>query len=733
MSAVLISITAFVAVGGGAKNAVAAEPSYIGSAACAPCHRAEYERWQRSPHALAMRDVKSGASLPGVTGSTPVTYGNGAQATLDGKPSVTIAETGVSTGPYETPLVLGGKHITQPLAVFPGGRLQAIPIGYDHEKAEWFDIFAASPRTAEDWGHWTNRGMTANSECISCHVTGFRKGYDVREDTYATTYSEGMVGCEACHGPGSRHVEVRTEHARVASGGEVNDHYETVSGERLLAVCASCHALRRELMEQFRPGEPLLDAFEPVLLQEGDYHADGSVAEEAYEWGSFLQSRMHAKGVVCGDCHDAHTSALKVEGDALCQSCHEEKLKTPHHSRHNDEKAQTTCVSCHMPESVFMERDRRRDHSFSLPDPKRSEIAGVKSPCISCHSDKDEAWASRYVEEWFPATAERRAERESVTEAFLAAAAGDSKGLGPIVECLTACESPIRRATAAKLLAPFAENAEVRSALLARATDSDDLVRNAAVWALAESRGISDDRVAAALLTSARDERRSVRINAAWGLRSADPERVPEGDRTAVERASNDLLSSLDVRADSAESLFTKGSFLEARHEPDRAMTEYRAALKIAPASIPPRYRLAMLLAEGKRLDDAQRELDELLTHDPRFAPGHFALGLVYGEQGEWREAVRSLTECLKIDPYYPGALHNLAHAYFELDQGKLANEVLEAALKHPRAREEALTTLVSVNLALEDRETAKRWAREAAREIPGFDRQPTVAALLAE
>jgi predicted CXXCH cytochrome family protein len=680
-----------------------------------------------------MRDVQSGASLPGVTDPTPVTYGTGAHATLDGKPSVTIAEIGVSPGPYEIPLLLGGKHITQPLVSFPGGRLQALPIGYDHEKPEWFDIFAASPRTAEDWGHWTNRGMTANSECISCHVTGFRKGYDVREDTYATTYSEGVVGCEACHGAGSTHVEVRTGSARSGAAGAVQDTYATTNGERLLAVCASCHALRREITTEFRPGESLLDAFEPVLLQEGDYHADGAVAAEAYEWGSFLQSRMYAKGVVCGDCHDAHTSALKAEGDALCQSCHETKLNTPHHSRHDDGKAKTTCVSCHMLESVFMERDRRRDHNFSLPDPKRSEIAGAKSPCIACHSDKDESWASRSVEEWFPGTAGRRAERRSRTTAFLAAAAGDAKGLGAVIQCMTACDSPIRRATAAKLLAPFSADEEAREALLAHATDSDDLVRNAAVWALAESRSPSDDRVTDALLVAVRDGRRAVRVNAAWGLRFTERQRMPEDVRDAVGRASAELVSSLDVRADSAEARFTKGSFFEARHAPERAMAEYRAALNIAPASIPPRYRLAILLAEAKRLDDAARELDELLGYDPRFAPGHFALGLVYGEQGEWREAVRSLTECLKTDPYYPGALHNLAHAYLELDQGQLANEVLEAALKHPSARAEALTTLVSVNLALEDRETAKRWAREAAREIPGFDREPRVAALLGE
>ena len=43
--------------------------------------------------------------------------------------------------------------------------------------------------------------------CSECHSTGVRKRYDPEHDTYQTTWSEISVGCEACHGPGSLHVE----------------------------------------------------------------------------------------------------------------------------------------------------------------------------------------------------------------------------------------------------------------------------------------------------------------------------------------------------------------------------------------------------------------------------------------------------------------------------------------------------------------------------------------------
>ncbi len=40
-----------------------------------------------------------------------------------------------------------------------------------------------------------------------CHSTNLKKNFDIENNTYQTTWSEIDVGCEACHGPGSRHVK----------------------------------------------------------------------------------------------------------------------------------------------------------------------------------------------------------------------------------------------------------------------------------------------------------------------------------------------------------------------------------------------------------------------------------------------------------------------------------------------------------------------------------------------
>ena len=54
--------------------------------------------------------------------------------------------------------------------------------------------------------HWTRRAQNWNFMCADCHSTNVRKGYDEATDRFETSWSEINVGCEGCHGPGSRHA-----------------------------------------------------------------------------------------------------------------------------------------------------------------------------------------------------------------------------------------------------------------------------------------------------------------------------------------------------------------------------------------------------------------------------------------------------------------------------------------------------------------------------------------------
>ena len=103
--------------------------------------------------------------------------------------------------------VFGVTPLQQYLVEFPGGRLQALSAAWDTEKKQWFFVYPGRQDIPPgDWLHWTRQAQNWNTMCADCHSTDVRKRYDAAADSFATTWSEINVACEACHGPASRHV-----------------------------------------------------------------------------------------------------------------------------------------------------------------------------------------------------------------------------------------------------------------------------------------------------------------------------------------------------------------------------------------------------------------------------------------------------------------------------------------------------------------------------------------------
>lgn len=632
--------------------------------------------------------------------------------------TIEMPKEGGSLEPHRLRYFLGHRPIEQHLTEFPGGRLQALPIGFDTGRREWFDIFEGDPREPTDWGHWTNRGMNANSQCLYCHTTGYTKGYLPDRDEYRTRWSEMAVGCEACHGPGAAHVS-----ARETNG---TDRYAPVQGEAMLDVCATCHALRREIYDGFTPGARLLDHFEPDHLDSELYYPDGQVRQESYEWGSFVQSAMYRAGVTCKDCHDVHSTNLKQQGNALCLRCHEAHLASPQHTHHQIGSAGSECVACHMPPTVYMARDSRRDHSFGLPDPQLTRDLGIPNACQRCHAEEKAEWAADRVKEWGPASAKMEA-RRSRAHLFARARRRDPESINGLLECGRSCESTLVRASATRLLGGFVARPEAAKALSLALASEDALVRTGAAWALSDA----GSTATASLLRAVRDDVRAVRLHAAWALRAVPLGDLPAEDRRAVDAALDEWRASMKVLEDQPETHHTLGLFHAERGELGEAERAYRGALRLTPDSVPPRYNLAMLLAGRDDLEAAERELLEIVNRDPGFAPAPYALAAMYADKERWEDAVVYLQRCLGADPAYPGALGDLAHAYVKLDRVNVAKVVLQTATQHPPARKEALRALVAMNLEVGDEADARRWAREATRDDAELAADPRVRALL--
>jgi hypothetical protein len=118
------------------------------------------------------------------------------------------------------------------------------------------------------------------------------------------------------------------------------------------------------------PGSRLLASHLPALLERGLYHPDGQLEGEAYEWGSFVQSRMYHEGVTCSDCHDPHTLGAPRRGQRAVHALPRRRAyDVVAHHHHAAARAAAQCVTCHMPEKTFMVIDRRRDHGLRVPRP----------------------------------------------------------------------------------------------------------------------------------------------------------------------------------------------------------------------------------------------------------------------------------------------------------------------------------------------------------------------------
>ena len=331
--------------------------------------------------------------------------------------------------------MFGVTPLQQYLVALPGGRYQALGIAWDSRPKRdggqrWFHLYPGEGVDHRDVLHWTKPSQNWNTQCAECHSTNLRKGYRWPEDRFVTTFSEIDVGCEACHGPGSRHVELaRVARARgrtlAAESGLIVRFTERRSRtwemdaargiarptkfleSRLeIETCARCHGRRGVLSEDYQPGRLLSQTHRPALLDEGLYYADGQMKDEVYNWGSFLQSRMYAVGVTCADCHDAHDLKVKVGRDDVCSSCHQpERFATRKHHFHRENGKGASCVACHMRTETYMGVDARHDHSLRVPRPDLTvELGAGNAPnaCNDCHRDRTARWAAQAVRRFYP-------------------------------------------------------------------------------------------------------------------------------------------------------------------------------------------------------------------------------------------------------------------------------------------------------------------------------------------
>ena len=393
---------------------------FVGGVSCAECHPKETELWRGSHHDLAMQEATPETVLGDFSGVEHEYFG--VTSTFFRRGDEFFVRTDGPDGglvEHRIAYAFGVEPLQQYLIEFPDGRLQALSICWDTRPeaaggGRWFHLYPDEAVTYEHPLHWTGPQQNWNFMCAECHSTGLEKNYDIADNSYSTTWSEIDVSCEACHGPGSRHVAwarstaadkpigdepVHQEDLELAvtlkdlDGGSWGVDPATLTPSRSvprsswtqLETCGRCHSRRVVIDPDYTHGRPLVDTHQPALLEGRLYHADGQILDEVYVYGSFLQSKMHREGVTCGDCHDPHSAELILgDADLTCARCHAPaRFDTPEHHFHPVGSPGASCVECHMPSRNYMVVDPRRDHSFRIPRPGLSSEVGAPDACSS--------------------------------------------------------------------------------------------------------------------------------------------------------------------------------------------------------------------------------------------------------------------------------------------------------------------------------------------------------------
>jgi predicted CXXCH cytochrome family protein len=724
--------------------------TFVGSETCAGCHDAEAKLWDASQHKAAMAHATEKTVLGDFNDASFDYYGVHSRFfRKDGKFWVETDGPDGRLAVFEVKYTFGVDPLQQYLVEFPDGRLQVLALSWDSRPKDaggqrWFHVYPDEEIKHDDILHWTKLNQNWNFMCAECHSTGVAKNYDAKSDRFATTWAEISVGCETCHGQGSRHASwarkqqgwwpfgkredsskgllVRFDERRNVAwpidpqSGTARRSAAPATLRKEVETCGLCHARRAEFNEDWVPGQSLSQTHLVEPLARNTYYADGQIrdVEEPYNYMPFKQGKMFAAGVTCSDCHDPHSSKLRASGEGVCLQCHAaDKYANVAHRHHAGVNPPPDCISCHMQARTYMVIDPRHDHSFRVPRPDLSVKLGTPNACNGCHSDKSPQWAAAAVEDWFGL---RREGFQTYAAAFHAART-DAADAATLLAAVAADGQapPVARATALSELASHVSPANIgvaRTGLV----DPDPLVR---IGALDMLENVPADQVWPWVSPLLADPVRGVRIKAASLLASVPTASQPPADRAGFDAAAGEFVAAQRFNAERPEARTSLANFLRQRGLTIEAETEYRAALKLSPQYSTAAINLADLYRQLGRDGDGETTLRDTLAVSPGDAGLHHALGLALTRLKRPDDALAEFHSASELEPGEPRYSYVYAVALHYAGRPNEAIALLKRAVQSHPANPDILTALISFNRLAGDAPAALGYAEQLAAITP--------------
>ncbi len=365
-----------------------AQATYVGSTTCQTCHSTKYDDWINTGHPYKFSVIQNNQAP--TYPSFVMNYEDMWMDSLGSTPHTWDQIAGVIGG-------FGWKaRFVGTDGIIVGTASSTIDAGSGHNQ---FNFYNGVNRG------WVNYDADTpnkkyNYSCFKCHTTG--------GDTAGTwldgvaglgTFTEGGIGCEACHGPGSEHASAPSKsnidkvyefaHLDNSIGGLVYAPGDTVrpdaASNDINFLCGSCH--NRSYTA-------------PI-------NSSGGFIKHHEQWDEFIASPHGKAGLNCVSCHDPHKRVI-WEGDGIkleCATCHTDKSANINHEGPKD------CENCHMPYAAKSGATQGesgyqgdiRSHIFKIEvedtlslftadgknvrvDPNYGVALNVQFACLGCHN-----------------------------------------------------------------------------------------------------------------------------------------------------------------------------------------------------------------------------------------------------------------------------------------------------------------------------------------------------------
>ncbi|MET0775709.1 MAG: tetratricopeptide repeat protein [Pseudomonas mandelii] len=677
---------------------------------CQGCHSEQMKDWQGSHHQLAMQEANAETMLGDFNN---VTFKAQNETTRFSRKhdGFWVNTPGIDgkNADFKVAYTFGIAPLQQYLIEVGEGRLQALGVAWDTEKNRWFHLYPGQGVNFKNPLHWSKPSQNANFMCVECHTTGYKRNFDAAKNAFDSQWNSLGVGCQACHGPASNHLEWTAKKGDLIHAGfavDLKDKDATVEIE----TCARCHSRRAPLGDGYTVGKRLMDDYLPSPLTRELYALDGKIKDEVFEHGSFAQSKMFDKGVRCSNCHNPHSTELKAPGNGVCLQCHNTAGKTSvtgvdakglqarnydsiEHTRHTPGQSGSQCVDCHMPGKFYMGNDFRHDHSFSIPNPERAKKLGTPDACLTCHQGKAGDKVTEQFKLWNTATT---AQAPRYDESLWLIRNGQPGAAQALYEQLQRSNLPaIQRATLIAELPLYPSEQALKLATKDLSHPAPQ-VRESAVRAI--SAFLPPPERAPLLTPLLGDPVKAVRIVAARDLLS-----VARNGLGSAQANWNAAIAEYEAvqksLAERAESNLNLAMLYQASGRNDEVESLLRTALKRDPDFYPALVTLVQWLEANGRGQEAQTLLGQSLKEHPDTALLQHTQGLALVRAGQSAQAMPALRKAAQLEPQNAQYGYVLAVALHDSGKVDEACEELERLLKVQPANRNARLSLIQYYL----------------------------------